>query len=241
MVRFNDSAIRNRLLVEGLFSWQSVTCLALCLVTCVGLLASLSQKLYSVWGIALLVILLSLLCEILYLYARLNSKTHRASVIADLFRERLTFGIDEIQDRMLRARLLKAFEYWLLIQELIAGMRPGPLQTHLLPIVQQALHWLDQICTQVWSLHQRRLSLTHQIGSQPAERRMGIYQATTLANLKSATVQLDNTLQALEALYGCLLQLRRRPNRGIELTALQDEVFDQVAHLEDLVEAMHQC
>lgn len=216
---------------------------------------------WPIWGW----IALAVGAETLIVYTSLTDPETNARVVADLFRQR--FNPREIHDRQLREQVEQALNYHIQVEQLVQRQREGVLQDHLLDTTQQLGDWLGNIFRLARQLdtykadriiHRDRETVPEDIRRLRARLREednpGVRSQLeeTLAHREAqwrslealdntmdrARYQLESTVSALGTIYSQVQLIGARDVDSDRARRLREEIADQVAALQDIVDAI---
>lgn len=191
-----------------------------------------------------------------------------ANMLSDEFKVlRGEFNPARLKDKSLQRRVERALEYWHQINDVVVSSREGVLQDRVARTTKEMSDWLqaiyrlsqrldtyrqDEIIKRDLSsvrpaIDQLRKNLAEednpivraQLEKTIADRERQWQHLDKLQNMmEKADYQVESTLSALGTVYSQLLLVGTQNEQGGRAQRLQEEIHEQVAQLEDLVEAM---
>jgi rubrerythrin len=214
-------------------------------------------------------LLFLVIAEILFLYASIRDEKAHATAVAEIFESQVKFEPTVISDRVLRAKVDKALEYWSLIDDAIDKVPPGVLRDRLLKTTREVTHWLQAVYNLAERVDKFRLNkvieqdlenvpktiksyeqklatednpdVRQQLEKTIADRKRQLRTLQNLQdNMEKAVYQLDGTISSLGTIYSQLLLVGTKDEGGGRISRLQEEISEQVYQLEDLTEAMNE-
>jgi rubrerythrin len=268
----NDPTIRKAVWNYSFFQTSNAILIAT-VVIMTGCLTLLVFPALGLGGLAWLAVaglggfLFLIIAEILFLYTSIRDEKAHAKAVAEIFEPQVNFEPTVISDRVLRAKVDKALEYWSLIDDAINKVPKGVLRDRLLKTTREVTHWLQAVYNLAERVDKFRLNKVIEQDLQTVPKAIENYQkklATednpdvrrqlektiadrkrqlqTLQNLQGsmekATYQLDSTLSSLGTIYSQLLLVGAKDEQAGRISRLQEEISEQVYQLEDLTEAM---
>ena len=198
----------------------------------------------------------------------LRDPDERAQAVADMFHEEHDASL--IKDRELRAKYDRALEYYKRLQEISASMKSDTLRERTGESVRQTEDWVSNIYHLALRLQAyrndgilnrdrqqvpktiRNLQAKIKLESDPEVRRQlqanleskqqqwdNLQALDTL--MEKSDLQLDRSIAALGTVYSQMLLISsKREIDSASARRIQEEIGDEVASLQDLVESINQ-
>ncbi len=247
---------------DAVFRWESAATIALTMLLAFflpSLPAPLAGWQWWYWLIA------GGIAEAALILAHVTDPHSAAQAVARLFRQE--YDPKEIQSREARRRVQRALEYREGIEALVDEQPEGALRVSLQETLYEVDDWIAQIyrlARQMDSigvnslLDRDRLNVPRELNAlrrrlereeSPSVRQeledAIRFKEQQIANLnavldnrKRADLQLDNTLAALGTVYAQMQVLDSKDMDSARARRLRDEIHDEVAGLQDTIEAM---
>ena len=259
--------INRAILFEHLYSGLNLVLLTL-IISATGLLLfglSTGRLLMIITALGLAVGLVTI--ELIWLRAGLKDERRRDKALATVLQAKVPFRLDAIRDRRLKARLVKALQYWVRIDDLSRPMAHPTWQDQFLATQQNVTRWLQTIYDLACRVDYirfdlagrpewRNLSLTIQNyqqklaaeTDQKQRRRLEGMLTHHLQQLQSfqalqndldqALAQLDQTITALGTVHSQQLVLAHATRQGRQSRQVEIDVQEEIQRLQDLAEAV---
>lgn len=222
----DQPAIKKAILIDALFSWQSLACLTITAVTACLLMIVL-QAGHVVSVLTLLIIVgLGLSVNTVWIWITFHNEKLQNKAIADLLGSEELFSLDTIRDKRVRVKLFKALRYWAVINETAHTVLSGNLNDRIETTVHEVTSWLCAI----YNLAQR----TDQLSLNPVFQR-------DLRSIPAVIQSYEQQLQQTEdsQLYNELeLTLENQRHHHQSLQSLQDKIKQTHRRLDHTVAAM---
>ncbi len=210
---------------------------------------------------------LGLITEALIVYTSVTDPETNARVVASLFREQ--FNPRRIRDERLRQQVEQALTYLEQVERVIQRQRAGVLRDRLADVAQQLGAWIENVFQLARRLDAyradaviqrdrervpediRRLRAQLRKEDDPAVRaqleaalasREAQWRALEALDntMDRARYQLESTISALGTIYSQIQLIDARRIGGDRARRLQQDIADQVAALQDIVQAINE-
>jgi len=250
---------RNAIIQYALLRWESAVMIAGAILLTYFLPRPFPG--WPIWGW----VALAVVGEALVMYTSLTDPETNARVVASLFRQQ--FNPREIRDRQLREEVTQALRYHERIERLVRRQREGALREHLLDTTRQLGDWLEVIFRLARKLDAYRADalIRRDRETVPADiRRLraklrqeddpGVREQLEAAlrnreaqwkslealdnTMDRARYRLESTISALGTIYSQVQLVSARDVDAARVRRLREEIADQVAGLQDVVEAI---
>ncbi|MCD6289281.1 MAG: hypothetical protein J7M34_02165 [Anaerolineae bacterium] len=216
---------------------------------------------WPIWGWGALAII----AELLIVYTSLTDPETNARVVAELFRQR--FNPRRIHDKRLREQVERALNYHERVERLVQRQRAGVLRDRLLDLTQQLGNWLENIFRLAEKLdayqadaiirrdresvpqdiqrlraalrREDDLAVRAQLQAALANREAQWRSLEALDNtMDRARYQLESTISALGTIYSQVRLIDVRDVDSDRARRLRQDIADQVAALQDIMQAI---
>jgi len=263
----NNRAIKGAILTDALLSWQSLVIIAATTLS----LAVVVVIFHPFWIVAatltVTVLTTGVVVETGWLWLSLADERRQTQALTRHLQPKTTLSIDHIHNDQLKVKLLKALQYWWLINQKFSALPRGPMRHQVEATHHDVTCWIQAIYTLATQadkllldtmvgqdlqnvpvairryeenlLRENDLQIRQHLEQALVHRRQQLQTLQSLQNnLRQIHYKLDSTLSALGMVYSQLLLVTEGGQHRGQINRLQTDVTEEIHRLQDLIEAM---